>query len=347
MTRILITVAISFSIAFITMPLFRSLAFRFKIVDFPSKRKMHRIMTPLLGGLAIYAGFLAGLFVNRHLIPAIMPILIGSAIILILGLLDDMKGLSARVRLLVQLFAGLIVVVFGDRVNMLPESWWGDLFEIVLSLVWILGVTNAYNYLDGLDGLAAGSAVINSIFFGSILYLTSQHGLFILCVILAGACLGFLPYNFKKGRKRVFLGDSGSTFLGFILASIGLVGYWAAGNIVKIAIPILILGVPIFDMIFTTVMRIAEGKIRTIYEWLKYADKDHFHHHLVDLGLGLRGSVIFIYFTSISLGLSALMVDRGTTKAAVLSILQGSLIFGIIGVLIVMGKRSGRSGPRA
>lgn len=168
-----------------------------------------------------------------------------------------------------------------------------------------------------------------------------------LCVILASACLGFLPYNFKKGRKRVFLGDAGSTLIGFILASIGLVGYWAAGNIVKIAIPILILGVPIFDMIFTTVMRIATGKIKTIYEWLKHADKDHFHHHLVDLGLGLRGSVIFIYFTSISLGLSAIMVDRGTTKAAVLSIVQGFIIFGIIGVLIVMGKRSGRSGPMA
>lgn len=343
MRPVLLTAIASFLVVFLSMPLFRMLAFRLKIVDFPGKRKVHRTMTPLLGGLAVYSGFLAGLFINRHLVQPLLPIIAGSTIIVLLGLLDDMRGLSARIRIFVQFIAALIVVMFGDRISILPQSFLGDLFEVALSIIWIIGITNAYNYLDGLDGLASGSAIINFIFFGGILYLTRQSGLFMICVMMAGACLGFLPYNFKKGRKKVFLGDAGSTFLGFILASIGLVGYWAEGNMVRIAIPILILGVPIFDMVFTTVMRIAHKKIRTIHEWLKYAGKDHFHHHLVDLGLGMKGSVIFIYFTTISLGLSAVMVNRGTPKEAMLSILQGFIIFGIIGVLIVMGVRSGRS----
>lgn len=339
MTRLLITASISFLFVFLSMPLFRVIAFKFRIVDFPGKRKMHRTMTPLLGGLAIYVGLLAGVAMNSDIIQGVLPILIGSAIILLLGLVDDIQGLSARIRLFVQLVAALVVVVFGDRINFLPACWWGDAVEIIVSLVWILGITNSYNYLDGLDGLAAGSAVINLICFAGILYITVQAGLFVLAVILTGACLGFLPYNFMKGRKKVFLGDAGSTVIGFILASIGLVGYWAEGDIVRISIPILILGVPIFDMIFTTVMRIAEKKISTVSEWLKYAGKDHFHHYLFDIGLASPGTAIFIYFTSISLGLSAIIVSRAYPAMAALSVLQGCIIFSMIGVLIVMSRR--------
>lgn len=346
MIRLLLSACGAFIFVFLTMPFFRSMAFRLKIVDFPGKRKMHRTMTPLLGGLAIYIGSLAGLYMNRHHFIELLPIIIGATIIMLLGLLDDMKGLSAQLRMFVQFIAALVVIIFGDRINFLPACWWGDAIEIIVSLIWIIGITNAFNYLDGLDGLAAGSAVINFVFFASVLYMTGQPGLFAFCVIVSGACLGFLPYNYKKGRKKIFLGDAGSTFLGFTLASIGLLGYWAEGSIVKTAIPILILGVPIFDMVFTTIMRIAEKKVKTVYEWLKYADKDHFHHHLVDLGLGISGSVLFIYFTSISLGLSAIMVNKGTPKEAMLSIIQGMMVMGMIGVLIVLGKRRGNNNSK-
>jgi UDP-GlcNAc:undecaprenyl-phosphate GlcNAc-1-phosphate transferase len=271
-------------------------------------------------------------------------ILAGSTVILLLGVADDVWGLSARLRIVVQLIAALAVVLFGDRINFLPNSPLGDAIEIVVSLIWVVGITNAFNYLDGLDGLAAGSAAINLICFGAILYRTGQQQLFTVCVILAASCLGFLPHNFRREKKRVFLGDAGATFLGFVLASIGLCGYWAKGDPVKIAIPVLILGVPIFDMVFTSVMRIAEKKIKTVHEWLKYAGRDHFHHYLVDLELTSPGAVIFIYFTSILLGLSAMIASVAGPLTALMSIFQGFIVFGIIGVLIVMGKR--RHGDR-
>lgn len=333
----------AFLFVLLSTPLFRGIAFKFRIVDFPGKRKMHKTMTPLLGGLAIYTGFALGIFMNPGILRGILPILIGSVIILLLGLLDDIRGLSARSRLFVQLVAAMTVVFFGDRINFLPASWWGNTIEIIVSLIWILGITNGYNYLDGLDGLAAGSAVINLGCFAIILFITGQSSLFVLAVVLAAACLGFLPYNFMKARKKVFLGDAGSTVIGFILASIGLVGYWAEGDVVRLSIPILILGVPIFDMVFTTAMRIAERKIKTVGEWLKYAGKDHFHHYLFDIGLASSGAVIFIYFTSILLGLSAIIVSRAYPIMALLAVAQGFIIFGMIGALIVLGNRR-RSG---
>jgi UDP-GlcNAc:undecaprenyl-phosphate GlcNAc-1-phosphate transferase len=237
------------------------------------------------------------------------------------------------------------VIFFGDRINFLPRCMLGDAIEVVVSLVWVVGITNAFNYLDGLDGLAAGSAVINLTCFGLILFRTGQQQLFTVCIVLAAACLGFLPHNFRREKRRVFLGDAGATFLGFTLASVGLCGYWAKGDPVKVAIPILVLGVPIFDMVFTTVMRIAEKKVKTVHGWLKYAGKDHFHHYLVELRLTNAYAVTLIYFTSILLGLSAMIASMAGPITALMSICQGFIVFTIIGVLIVMGKR--RSGDTA
>jgi len=344
LTKIAISSFAAFAFVYFAMPFFRELAIRYRVVDFPGKRKMHRVATPLLGGVAVYFGFIAGLLLNAPLSREVMAILAGSTIILLLGVADDVWGLSARLRLAVQLIAALIVILFGDRINFLPNNPLSDSIEIIISLIWVIGITNAFNYLDGLDGLAAGSAVINLICFGAILYRTNQPQLFMVCSVLAASSLGFLPHNLRHEKKRVFLGDAGATFLGFVLASIGLCGYWAKGDPVKIAIPILVLGVPIFDMVFTSVMRTAEKKIKTLYQWLKYAGKDHFHHYLVDLGLNNAGAVIFIYFTSILLGLSAMIASVAGPITALISIFQGLIVFGIIGVLIVMGRR--RQGDR-
>lgn len=335
-----LTVAIlTFCVTYLLMPLFRKLAFKFNIVDEPGGRKVHNATTPLLGGLAIYICFLIGLLANWDKYSFFMPIFFASTFILVLGIIDDIKQLSAQFRFFVELIVVLALILLNNdiRVSFLPNTPWGNVVEIIVTVFWIVGVTNAYNYLDGLDGLAAGSAVVNLGCFAVILYATGQYVFTSIAVVLIAACAGFLPHNFRK--EKIFLGDAGSTFLGFNLACIALIGNWAGDNIVKIFIPVLILGVPIFDMIFTTIMRIKESKIKTLLEWLRYGGKDHFHHYLVDIGLHPVGAVLFIYCITLSLGLSAIMVANDSAIEAYLTLSQGSIIFAIIAVLIVVGKR--------
>lgn len=335
--------ALSFMLALfvtaVSIPFFISLAFRLRILDMPDgARKIHRAATPLLGGIAIYAGIFVAFIPNWHSLELVWPLLAGGTFIMILGLADDIKHLSARFRLICQMVIGLGIVACGYRIDFLPNKPWGDVIEIILTLIWITGVTNAYNYLDGLDGLCAGSAAINTGAFAVILYMTGQFELGLLCIVIGAACLGFLPYNFRK-RKKMFLGDAGSTFLGFMLACIALVGNWAEGSRVRLTVPILVLGVPIFDMIFTTILRFRDGKVKTFVEWLKYAGKDHFHHYLVEIGLKPRLAVFFIYAVTILLSISAVVVSKGNTMTAYLTLLESAIIFYIIATLIVVGRR--------
>ena len=333
-----LTFAISFLVAYLSLPLLRTAAVYFRILDLPGGRKIHKVATPLLGGAAIYMGLIAGLFFNPQIILPFLPVLIGATLIFILGLVNDIIELSARLRFVSQFIIALVVIYMGVHVEFIPRGDWKFVLETAITAIWLVGVTNAYNYLDGLDGLAAGSAAINLLCFSVILYMTGQYALGLLAISLIASCLAFLPYNFRK-KKKVFLGEAGSTFLGFILAGIGIVGNWAQDNVVKLSIPILILGVPIFDMIFTTVMRIKEGKVKNVIEWLHYADKDHFHHYLVDLGFRPIGSTVFIYFLTVSLGLSAIRVCNDKAIEAFLTLTQASILFGVIATLIVIGKR--------
>ncbi len=334
----LIAFITAFLITYLSVPFFRKMALALNIVDMPSNKKMHTMPTPLLGGLAIYLGVVGSFFFFADSFMSLAPIFICATVILYMGTYDDIKGLSARLRLFIQILLALILMLNGIRISFLPQSIWGNIGEILVTVIWIVGVTNAYNYLDGLDGLATGSAILNFFCFLVILYNTNQYALGLAISILIGSCLGFLPYNFFH-KTRMFLGDAGSTFIGFCLACIAIHGNWAGDNIVKLFIPILILGVPIFDMIFTTIMRIKEQKIKNLIEWLKYGGKDHFHHYLVDLGLSQKGAVLFIYYITFSLGLSAIMVSNDSAVEGLMTILQSSIIFGVIGVLIVLGKK--------
>ncbi|MBU1998979.1 MAG: undecaprenyl/decaprenyl-phosphate alpha-N-acetylglucosaminyl 1-phosphate transferase [Candidatus Omnitrophica bacterium] len=326
-------------VTFFILPIIRQIALRYKILDFPGGRKVHRIATPLLGGLAIYIGLCAGLFLNYSLLKPYLALFICSSLILVLGLIDDVRGLPAHVRLICEFGITIILITFipEARISFLPPTILGDLLEVCVTMIWIAGVTNAYNYLDGLDGLASGSCAINSFCLWIILFNTTQYGIALFCAVLCGASIGFLPHNLKK--KKIFLGEAGSTFLGFNLACISLIGNWAQDNVVKLFIPILILGVPIFDMIFTTIMRIKEEKVKTVMQWLRYGGKDHFHHYLVDLGLRPSGAVIFIYFITLSLGVSAIAVSSDGIYEMFLTLLHASITFGIVATLMVVGKR--------
>lgn len=332
--------AFSFLMAYLSAPLFKKLALKFGILDMPDPRKIHKSPTPLLGGLAIYLGFVSGLAFNLAALNFLLGIVIGVTIILIIGLIDDVRGLSVQLRLIGQSLAALIVISFGIRLSFLPNNLWGNTAEVVLSLVWIVGITNALNYLDGLDGLAAGVAAISAFFFSVISYQTNQPWISLAALILIASCLGYLPHNFKKAK--VFLGDAGSTFIGFVLAGIAVQGDWAENNVVRITVPVLILAIPIFDMVFTTIMRIKEAKVNTVVEWLKFGGKDHFHHRLIDLGLFPREATLFIYFVTISFGINAIMVSNEKAIVGVLSVLQALIIFAGIAVLMLVGKRRKR-----
>ena len=345
----------AFLITYFSIPVIRRIAFRFDVLDIPGGRKIHKRVTPLLGGVGVFLGLFAGILIYafavkflggsaRHAlnINTIMPVLVGGTLILILGIIEDIWGLSAQARFTCQLFITLGMVISGVRVDFLPGTVWGNAIEVFLTCLWIVGLTNAYNYLDGLDGLASGSAAINLFFFAAILYGMGQYALGLIAVILTAACFGFLPYNLHKTNK-IFLGEAGSTFLGFMLACVGIQGTWAQDSTVRLFVPVLILGVPIFDMIFTTVMRIRDGKVKTIIQWLKYSGKDHFHHYLVDVGLPPWGAVIFIYAITASLGISAYMVSNDKSLEGLLTIAQATIIFWVIAVLMVVGRRR-RSG---
>jgi len=245
-----------------------------------------------MGGAAIYLGFILVMVLARdilHFSLGLKGVTIGATIVFITGALDDMWGLTARVRLVAQLLAAATLIKFGLVVSFLPETWWGDAAEILFTVFWVIGITNAVNFLDGVDGLAGGSSTINALFFGLVALQTDQPFMMLLSIALVGACLGFMPFNFRRTKPAmIFMGDAGSDFLGFTLAGIGILGDWGSVNLVGLTVPILILGVPIFDTTLTTVVRIRTGQVRTFGEWIHYTGRDHFHHRLSDLGIGTR-----------------------------------------------------------
>ncbi|MFY9401822.1 MAG: MraY family glycosyltransferase [Candidatus Omnitrophota bacterium] len=330
------TSAVAFLISFCSMPFLRRFAWRINLLDFPGGRKNHKDPTPLIGGVAIYLGLCVAIFFNFPGFSKIFPILLGATLIFVLGLINDLKEIKAQARFICQVFISLLVISMGLRVSFFPPGIVGDGLEVLISIVWLVGLANAFNYLDGLDGLAAGSGIINLFFLAVILNNTAQYPLKLFALVFAFAILGFLPYNL--GNKKIFLGESGSTLIGFTLACVSLAGYWGSDSIVKISIPVLILGVPIFDMVFTTIVRLSEGKVKGIIEWMQYGGRDHFHHRLVDLGFKPYGAVLFIYFITCALGISAIIINDNPPFIAIMSLIQAVMIFAIIAALIIVGK---------
>jgi len=329
---------ISFLATYLFVPFVFKGAEIFDILDKPDQqRKVHKHTTPLTGGISIYFGFALTILLNFNFTIQMKAILVASFLIFVTGVLDDARGLSAKLRLLIQLLACGILMYFGIRITFIPDYLGGIYVEILITLLWILGITNAMNFIDGLDGLATGLAIIYAIFFGIIAVLTNQLPMMYLSIAVAGACSGFLPYNFRpKGNALIFLGDSGSTTLGFLLASFGLMGEWG-DMVIDLAVPVLIMSVLIFDMALTTVMRVWQGEVTSFREWLAYTGRDHFHHRLSIIGLGPKKTTIFFYLISISFGLSAITVLFTDWHVSLLVIAHAVLTFFIIGVILVFG----------
>ncbi|MFO7768234.1 MAG: MraY family glycosyltransferase [bacterium] len=330
-------------VVFGLVPLLRPLALRVGLVDRPDQRKHHEGAVPLVGGVAVYLGFLAAnLFYGYHQqSPAVQGVLIAATMLVAVGMVDDLIGLAPGPKLFVQAAAVAVVVMEGVRVTFMPETWWGDSLEVAITAVWLIGMTNALNFLDGIDGLAGSLTILAAAAFGLVAVQTDQPFFLLLCAALAGGCAGFLPYNFRGRPASVFLGDAGSTLLGFSLASIAIVGEWGGPDAVTldIVVPLLILGVPIFDTTFITITRVADGRIRSVREWLEYTGRDHIHHRLLKLGLDRRDTVGFICVIASILALSALTLHNASGRVAVLSLVQGIIILTVVGRFMLFVER--------
>jgi len=351
-----------FLLGFLLTPVAGQLSLRYRILDYPESRKMHDRPTPLLGGVAIYVSFL---IIHCFFFPPYHPffgVLLGSTVIFFISLVNDIHELSAITRLAYQLIGAIIMVAFGVRISFLPPTLLGDVSEVFLTLLWIVGITNAMNFLDGLDGLLSGLCVITGIFFYVVARQVHEPYFGLLTLAMSGIALGFLPHNFPipwiylkrllqgkklrpiEGRAKIFLGDNGATFLGAFFAGISVMGDLATHNVIALTVPLLLLGIPIFDITFITIRRILERRISNLGEWLNYAGKDHFHHRLVDLGFTRGGAVFFIYCVALTLGITAIVIRNVQPFEAFLVLLKASLIFLLIALLMITGIRSSSNG---
>jgi UDP-GlcNAc:undecaprenyl-phosphate GlcNAc-1-phosphate transferase len=341
LTQLLKPALFAFLIMLPVTPLVMKAARRFNILEEPRFPKQSKIPIPFLGGLAVFLAYVIVLYFYRPWTAEVKAILLGGGMLFVLGTLDDIRPCSSVLRIMVQLLASAVVIASGLTITFMPHTWWGHIIGVGLTVVWIVGITNATNFIDGVDGLASGFAAIAAGFFFLITVHLGQYDVALLASVIIGCGLGFLVFNVKPAK--ILLGDGGSTFLGFNLACIALYGGWSDwGIIIALGIPVLILGVLIFDMIYSTVSRIKNGSVRTFRQWLDYHGRDHFHHRLMNLGFKEEQAVIFIYLTSIILGLSALIIEHARVSfPVVVQLIQAALIF----IVIILLMRVGRQEP--
>jgi len=327
---------VAFVFTCIIMPIAMEAGLRFGIVDAPDEaRKQHTGVTPLTGGLAIFIGFCATILLNFHFSLQMKAILSSGALIFVTGLIDDRYGLSAKVRLAIQLVATAILIYFGVRVTFVPPELGGVYVECVITALWIVGITNSMNFIDGMDGLAGGTGIIYAFFFAAVAGLTGQWYMLFLAAAIAGACAGFFPYNFRRTKPAlVFLGDSGATFVGFMFASFAILGEWG-DSIIDILVPVLIMSVLIFDMTLTTFVRITTGEVRTFGQWIHYTGRDHFHHRLMSLGVTEKQAAMIFFAVSICFGIESLTLLFSNLSNSILILIHSVLLFILLGFILV------------
>lgn len=333
----------AFLLSYFLTPLCRLGALKFNLLDRPDWRKIHDQPTPLLGGLAIYVGFSVSLLLNSVFLPGMKILLLGATLIFFMGLWDDIRPLPALLKFIFQISISLLVIIWGDiQLTFFYHESWAPAVNIPLTVLWIVGLTNALNFFDGVDGLASGISVVAALFLGLIAFKTDQPALGWFAVALLGACIGFIPFNFRIGESALlFLGDSGSTFLGFTLAGLAVLGRWSnTSQFVSLSGPILIFGVLIFDMLYVNLARIKNHQAKNFIELLTCVNKDHLHHRLLFMGFARKETVFLILTMSICLGFSALIIMNQRFVEALLGLFQATLIIALIAVLMLKGRDS-------
>lgn len=303
-----------------------------------------------MGGMAVYLAFSFSLLLNGVFLPGMKALLFGSVFIFAMGLLDDVRPLPPTWKFILQILITLLVIIAGDiSITFFSNSSWAPVLNIPLTVVWMVGLTNAMNFFDGVDGLAAGLSIIAATFLGIIAFKTNQAALGWLAVALAGACLGFVPHNFRPGKPAlIFLGDAGSTFLGFTLAGLAVLGEWShTSHFVSLTAPILIFGILIFDMAYVNASRIKNRQAKSFLELLTCVNKDHLHHRLLLMGFDQKEVVFIILTISTCLGVSALIIMDQRFIDALLGLFQAVLVLAIVAALMLKGRdRTPQEGDR-
>ncbi|NLB80460.1 MAG: undecaprenyl/decaprenyl-phosphate alpha-N-acetylglucosaminyl 1-phosphate transferase [Clostridiaceae bacterium] len=311
---------VAFLVSFASTPIIKKLAVKIGAMDIPDgKRRVHKLPIARLGGLAIFYGFIVAILCFSNIDKSIRGLLIGSVIIVGLGIIDDVFKLKAPVKLFVQIVAACIAVLHGIKITYFtnPNIFGAEnyielgMWAVPITVIWIVGVTNAVNLIDGLDGLAVGVSSISCISLFAISLITQETNIAILTAAAAGAAFGFLPYNIYPAK--IFMGDTGSNFLGFFLACISIMGLFKSYAVISFAIPLLILGLPIFDTLFAIVRRIYNKKSPM------EADRGHLHHRLLDMGFDQRQAVKILCIASALLSLSAVvLLMSGASRSIIL-----------------------------
>lgn len=307
-------------ISFTITPLVRVIAYKLGAIDVPrDNRRMHKVPIPRLGGLAIFIGFVAATMVFAEYSPAMITIWFGGLILVVLGILDDVFRLHALIKGVVQILVALIAVWQGltiEFINLFGNYIVFGVFEIPITILWIVGLTNAINFIDGLDGLSCGVSAICSTALLLVTLTTSDNwALALVMAILTGSCLGFLPFN--SNPAKIFMGDTGALFLGYTLAVLSVDGLFKFHTIMSFLIPLSIFGVPLFDTFFAIVRRMRKGQ-----NPFTTSDRGHIHHRLIDMGFNQKQSVRILYAVCGILGISAFMLahERWIEAAAIIVI---------------------------
>jgi UDP-GlcNAc:undecaprenyl-phosphate GlcNAc-1-phosphate transferase len=314
-TTFLLIFASALVLAIGATPLVRRVALRLGVIDQPNARKIHVNPIPLLGGVAIYGAFIAALVVfgGRYRLDELISILVGASLVSFLGVWDDRRGLSPLLKLIGQILAASLLVITGVRIG--TFRW--EIVNIVVTLGWVVVITNAMNLLDNMDGLSGGVGAIAAIFFLLLAAMNGQYLVGALSAALVGACLGFLVYNFNPAS--IFMGDAGSLFLGYVLAATAIKLRFPEGvEIVTWMVPVLILGLPLFDTALVIVSRMRRG-----LNPLTTPGKDHVSHRLVAMGYTRREAVLLCYLTCAGLGVVALFITQA-------SVIEGYIVGAVV-----------------
>ena len=319
--KLLMALAAAFIISFASTPVVKSFAQKVGAIDVPTEaRRVHDHPIPRLGGLAIFLGFLLSVILFAEIDHKIRGILIGSVIIVATGAIDDVVSLRAIVKLIIQIIVAIIAVMHGVVIEVVmnpnvfaeAEHITLGLLSIPATILWIVAVTNAVNLIDGLDGLAVGVSTIASVTMLVVAVVVAEPNVAIILACLAGACVGFMPYNLNPAK--IFMGDTGALLLGYVLSTMSVVGMFKFYAIVSFFGPVLALAVPIMDTSFAFTRRILKGQSPF------KPDRGHFHHRLLDMGMSQKQAVSVLYTVSIILGVTAVVLaTTGELKILILA----------------------------